>query len=148
MENCRRFRRYRTNGFGERWLALSQHASDILADSDLCGADFKVLFKIFKKLDFENHILINQAEIANEMGMLRQNVQRSLKRLLGIGVIIEGPKVKQNRTYRLNPEFGWKGSGANHKKELEAHRTKGEKGKEEAFLYSVLPGGKSEDPAK
>jgi predicted transcriptional regulator len=119
MDGCLMFvQRRRTNGFGEGWIAVAQDPTDLLAHSDLDGADFKVLFKIFKKLDFENYILLNQAEIASEMGMHRQNVQRAIKNLIALGVIVEGPKFKQNRTYQLNPQLVWKGSGENHKKAL------------------------------
>ena len=59
-------------------------------------------------------MVVNQAELAKELGMHRQHVQRSIKRLIALGVILEGPKIGISRSYRLNPEFGWKGSARNH----------------------------------
>ncbi|MGK3681339.1 hypothetical protein ACSLOD_27975, partial [Escherichia coli] len=38
--------------------------------------------------------------------------------LLDVGVIFEGPKVGRSKTYRLNEQFGWKGTVSNHKKAL------------------------------
>ena len=38
--------------------------------------------------------------------------------LLDVGVIFEGPKVGRSKTYRLNEQFGWKGTVTNHKKAL------------------------------
>jgi biotin operon repressor len=130
------------HAFGERWLAMAQNTAQILAHSDLGGAEFKIMFLLISKLDFENHLLINQVELANELGMLRQNVNKSIKRLVEVGVILEGPKFKQNRSYKLNPEFGWKGSTANHKKELAAQRTKKMKA---AKITGVIEGGKSDE---
>lgn len=114
--------RRKTNGFGNRWLAMAQDPGEILAHSNLVGVDFKVMFLLLNKLDFENHMLIHQVELAENLGMYRQNVARSIKRLIAVGVVLEGPKVKHNRTYKLNPEFGWKGSGDNHRKALADHR--------------------------
>ena len=40
--------------------------------------------------------------------MHRQHVQRSIKRLIQLGIILEGVKIGISRSYRLNPSFGWK----------------------------------------
>ena len=37
-------------------------------------------------------------------------------RLLDVGAIFEGPKVGRSKTYRLNEQFGWKGTVTNHKR--------------------------------
>ena len=72
--------------------------------------DFRVLMALLEQLDYENLITTNQAEIARELDMQRQNVQRSIKRLMALGVLLEGPKIGISRSYRLNPEFGWRGA--------------------------------------
>jgi biotin operon repressor len=134
----------KVHAFGERWMAMAQNTAELLAHSDLGGAEFKIMFLLISKLDFENHLLINQSELAGEMGMHRQHVHKSIKRLVEVGVILEGPKFKQSRTYKLNPEFGWKGSTANHKKELAAQRTKKMKA---AKITGVIEGGKDSEHA-
>ena len=40
--------------------------------------------------------------------MHRQHVQRSIKRLIQLGIILEGVKIGISRSYRLNPSFGGK----------------------------------------
>ena len=113
----------RKSAFGTRWLAMAQDALDLLAsDKSLEGQDLKVLLKLLGRLDFENLLIINQAEIARELAMHRQHVRRSIKRLLTIGVLLEGPKVGISRSYRLNPHFGWKGSAQNHVIALDQER--------------------------
>ena len=47
--------------------------------------------------------------------MHRQHVQRSIKRLIQLGIILEGVKIGISRSYRLNPSFGWKGSAKGHR---------------------------------
>ena len=100
----------RKNGFGQGWLAMAQNGAEILAQSNLSGNDFKVLMKLLSVLDYENLIQVSQADIARELDMHRQHVQRSIKRLLELGIVLEGVRIGISRSYRLNPNFGWKGS--------------------------------------
>jgi hypothetical protein len=39
----------------------------------------------------------------------------TLKRLVSIQTLLEGPKARNSRTCHLNPAFGWKDSTKNHK---------------------------------
>ena len=105
----------RKNGFGQGWLAMAQNGAEILAQSNLSGNDFKVLMKLLSVLDYENLIQVSQAEIARELNMHRQHVQRSIKRLMDLGIVLEGVKIGISRSYRLNPNFGWKGSAKGHR---------------------------------
>ena len=85
----------------QRHFTMNQDALRILAD-----------------LDYENFIQIAQADIAETLGMQKTNVSRAVRALLDVGVIFEGPKVGRSKTYRLNEQFGWKGTVTNHKKAL------------------------------
>ncbi|ENN89888.1 replication/maintenance protein RepL [Bartonella schoenbuchensis] len=109
----------RQNGFGKDWIAMSQHPMAILAASDLTGYDHKVFLKLASRLDFENLLVVNQTELAKEIGLDRQHFNRSVKKLIAINVLLEGPRIGINRSYRLNPNFGWKGSAKNHQKALQ-----------------------------
>ena len=108
----------RKNGFQQGWLAMAQNGAEILAQSDLGANDFKVLMKLLSVLDYENLIQVSQADIARELDMHRQHVQRSIKRLIQLGIILEGVKIGISRSYRLNPSFGWKGSAKGHREVL------------------------------
>ena len=94
---------------------MAQNGAEILAQSDLGANDFKVLMKLLSVLDYENLIQVSQADIARELDMHRQHVQRSIKRLIQLGIILEGVKIGISRSYRLNPSFGWKGSAKGHR---------------------------------
>ena len=59
------------------------------------------------RLDYENLIQVNQAEVAEQVGMNRHHV--------------EGVKIGISRSYRLNPNFGWKGSAKGHRQALHEH---------------------------
>ena len=73
------------------------------------------------RLDYENLIQVNQAEVSEQVGMNRHNVNRSIKKLIELGVILEGVKIGISRSYRLNPNFGWKGSAKGHREALHEH---------------------------
>lgn len=96
---------------------MNQAALKLLA-INLNGEQFKVLMMLLADLDYENYIQVAQADIAEALGMQKTNVSRSVKSLIDLGVMLEGPKIGRSKTYRLNPQFGWKGTVANHKKAL------------------------------
>lgn len=108
----------RVNGFGQEWIAMSQSAMMQLAKSDLSAGDMKVFFSMVSILDFENLLVVNQADMGRELGIHRHHVNRSIKRLIDMEVLLEGPRIGVSRSYRLNPQFGWKGSAKNHHKAL------------------------------
>ena len=101
----------RKNGFQKGWMAMAQEAMMMLAQSNLTGNDMKVMWAMLARLDYENLIQVNQAEVVN----------RSIKKLIELGVILEGVKIGISRSYRLNPNFGWKGSAKGHREALHEH---------------------------
>jgi len=112
----------RRNGFGKRWLAVNQDPLKIFATSGLKGDDFRVLFLMLYELDFENYVVTPQVDIAETLGLRPQHVSRAIKKLKDMNALLEGPKIGHSRSYKLNPEFGWKGSATNHNRALEQRR--------------------------
>ena len=53
----------------------------------------KVMWAMLARLDYENLIQVNQAEVSEQVGMNRHNVNRSIKKLIELGVILEGVKM-------------------------------------------------------
>lgn len=77
-----------------------------------------VLMALLADLDDENYIQVAQIDIADALRMQKTNVSRVVKNFIEFGIILEGPKIGRSKTYRLNPQFGWKGTVSNHKKAL------------------------------
>ena len=124
------------------FMVLSQERSDMLGDSDLDGTTFRVLHKLIGILDMDNLIAINQAELATRMKLQKQNLNRSIKKLLAEGIIIEGAKLGQHKSYRLNAYYGWKGSTENHANALEADPIPLSDRMKQSGIESVIDGGK------
>jgi biotin operon repressor len=104
------------NGFGKEWFAMAMSAAMDFARADLSAADYRVLLAMLAKLDFENHLAINQADLARELDLHRVTVCRSISTLLKLGIILETGKSPNG--YRLNPSMAWRGSGRNHREAL------------------------------
>ncbi len=107
-------------GFYGGWVIMAQEALSKMANEIKNLEDYRVLMMLLGRLDFENFIQLSQTELAEALGMKKPNVSRSIKRLLSLGVLLEGPKIGRSKTYRLNPNYGWRGSPKSHQKAIRA----------------------------
>jgi hypothetical protein len=127
----------RRNGFLNGWVAMAQEPLMTLAQADLGKEAMRVLFAVLSKLDYENWISINQAELGRSLGIRSSNMSRAIARLVNEGVLLAGPKLQAKGTYSLNPRYGWKGSAKGHQAALlDRMRAKG---------ISVIEGGQERD---
>ena len=94
-----------------KWIAMYQDASIWLAQQDLTGEQYHVLYVLFGKLDFDNYIRVSRQEIAEFLNMQPVNVSRAMKKLKELKIIFEGPREGRFKTYRFNPYIAHKGSG-------------------------------------
>lgn len=116
MQGCMVYIPYRPK-ITERWFMAFQDALiDIAKDQELTLEHKNVLFYLFGTLDFENYIQKSQIDIAQALGMQKQNVSRAMKLLVSKQILLEGPKVGRSKCYRLNPNYGWKGKVKNLEK--------------------------------
>ena len=90
-------------------------AALITIANELNHDQMRVLMALLAELDYENYIQVAQMDIAEALTMQKTNVSRAVKNLIDFGIILEGPKIGRSKTYRLNPQFGWKGTVSNHK---------------------------------
>ncbi|HAZ7408665.1 TPA: hypothetical protein J7712_004463 [Escherichia coli] len=101
----------------QRHFTMNQAALITIAN-ELNHNQMRVLMALLAELDYENYIQVAQIDIAEALRMQKTNVSRAIKNLIEFGIILEGPKIGRSKTYRLNPQFGWKGTVSNHKKAL------------------------------
>jgi hypothetical protein len=137
----------RKNGFTEGWMAMGQGevAVSIASSQNLKGDDFRVFLTLLAHLEHENFILTPQAEMAKQIGMRPTHFSRSISRLIEEGVIEKGPKIGRMNSYKLNPEYGWKGSARGHVEALSEHR---KARMSAAGITGVVEGGKSDSEAR
>lgn len=114
----------KNNPYGKGWIMNSQEALEELAeDKELTGETLRIFLLLSARLDFENWIQISQKEIAEKLGMKKQNVSRSMKILESKSIILKIEASGRSNAYRLNPHYGWKGKVRNLDDWREQQRT-------------------------
>ena len=100
--------------YGDRFVVMQMDGlSRLMATPGIGLTEMRVFAELFKKLDFENFIMLPQTEIVALTGIEKANVSRAFKRLVEAGALMRGPKVGHSQTYRLSPEIGWRGKARN-----------------------------------
>ena len=94
-------------------MAFQEAFIHLAKDREITGEIRRVLDYFFGKLDFENYIHVAQTEIAEALDLQKSHVSRAVKVLCDKQIILKGPKTGRIITYRLNPEYGWKGKVKN-----------------------------------
>jgi MarR family len=96
--------------YEEGWVAMNQHfLEEFAARKDIPGEVYRVFLYLDARLNFRNLIQVPQTEIAAALQMRKQNVNRAIRKLEQLGIIIRGPKVGHSSSWVLNPNAGWKG---------------------------------------
>ena len=99
----------KSKGLGTGWIGLYQEASINLAKANLPNEQYRVIFYLLGRLDFENYLRISQKQMSQDLGMKQPAISRALKALEDRYIIMEGPRAGLNKTYHLNPYIAHKG---------------------------------------
>lgn len=111
--------------YRERWLLLWQTDSGGLGVSieeqavsgRLTATDYRVRDYLLCKVGIGNFVHFSQTEAADILGIKQPNISKSLKKLIKMGIVLEGPKTGRFRTYQINPAMVFSGSLGNGIKE-------------------------------
>lgn len=102
------------NPYSTGWVMNSQQALEAIAkDKEITGRIHRILWFLVARLDFENWIQISQKEICKELSMRKEDVSSGIKLLEKKRILVRGPKVGRSYSFRINPNFGWKGDVKN-----------------------------------
>lgn len=100
------------------WLMIFHRGAITMAlDAEIRKETYRVFMYILGHLEFENKLLISQNDIARGMDIKQQCVNRAFKQLTQKGILLEDKKYGTVKTYKLNTEYGWKGTVKNLKKQ-------------------------------
>ena len=80
---------------------------------NLTLTDYRVRDYMFCKCDIENYVHFNQSEAARTLHIAQPHISMSIKHLVELGIILEGPKAGKFNTYRINPAVAFSGSLSN-----------------------------------
>ena len=112
--------------------------TELASQRDLGNQALRVFVYLNGRLDFENVIQVEQIEIAQVLGMQKQNVHQAIRKLEELGIILRGPKVGRSSSWRLNPNAGWKGK-VTHLRQAQRHHLELVKSEENVVSDPPVP---------
>lgn len=95
-----------------------------LAKLNLPGEAWKVLIAVLAGMEFENVLLRSHADLADQVGITKQQFSRSLKRLLDEGIVY-WDFTKGKKLLVVDPSIAFKGSVENQSRRI-TEKLKGE----------------------
>ena len=102
------------------WLRVFHKMSEAVAKDKEIGAEaHRVLWYVISHVDYENKLLVTQADVKEALEMQQPHVSRAFRLLVKKEILIEADKIGTSKIYYLNPYFAWKGSVPNLKKGLQ-----------------------------
>jgi DNA-binding MarR family transcriptional regulator len=72
-------------------------------DRRFTATDFRVRDYLLCNVSIGNYIHISQTEAAKYLKIARPNISASIKKLISLGVILQGPDTGKFKTYQINP---------------------------------------------
>jgi hypothetical protein len=89
-------------------------------------SSLNVFWLFICKMEYSNHIGIDQLTIAEETGLSSKTVWRSINELKERNIIISYSDVqdKRRKIYIINPQFAWKGTATERMKKIRMMETK------------------------
>lgn len=77
-------------------------------DHEVGGVGLRVLLALRDRLDRDEKASLDQSELARGLSLRVQHVHRAIKKLVGLGIILEGPRIGIHRSFQLNPDSSLK----------------------------------------
>jgi predicted transcriptional regulator len=100
------------------WLMIFHQGTMAMAlDPEIRGETYRVFMYAISHVDYENKILVTQRDVAEGLNIKQPHVSRAFRQLVEKGILVEDKKYGTMKTYKLNTEYGWKGSVKNLKKQ-------------------------------
>jgi len=95
------------------FMAFQAAFMSLAKDVELQGQPMRVLLVLLARLDFENEVVISQAEIARELEIRPNRVSEAMRLLREKGLIRVQKREGHIKTYRLSCAYAWKGRAKN-----------------------------------
>lgn len=92
---------------------LSEGLIRLATDKELNYTDTRVLLFISSIVDYENVLNVSQSELSEGLGIVRQEVTKSIKKLIKRDYLRIIGKVGRQNVYRLSPYFAFKSRAKN-----------------------------------
>ena len=94
--------------------AFSEGLIRLATDKNLTLTDKNVLLYISGIIDYENVLDISQTQLAKEIGIVQQEVSKSIRKLCELDYLRVIGQVGRQKIYRLSPYFAFKSRAKNY----------------------------------
>ena len=102
------------------WLMVFHKAAETLAkDKEIGLQAHRILWYVLSHVEYENRLLVTQADVREALKMKQADVSRAFKLLVKKEILIEVDKIGTCKIYCLNPYSFWKGAASKLKKGLQ-----------------------------
>lgn len=96
--------------WAERYLLMFQDRATALGcDRQMTGERLRVYLVVLGHCDWDNWLYLSHRDLAAEMGLRVTQVSRALRYLVRRGIILRGPRIGRQNSYRLNSHYAYKG---------------------------------------
>ena len=99
--------------------AFQEGLLEIILDKDLTGDDIRVFLAIISHVEYENKFTMPLGYLGEAIGMKRQNVSKSVKKLLQKGYLNKDGNQGQVNHYMVDPRIITRCRNFNYKKLVE-----------------------------
>lgn len=105
--------------YNAKWLLLWQDETGMSMqeqaemENPLTQTEYRVRDWLIGEIGFGNYVFVNQAEMGRKLKIARSHISSAIKRLINLGILIQGPKNGRSNTYMVNPSFCFSGSLSN-----------------------------------
>ncbi len=89
--------------------------TNIASDKELNGTDLRVLLGIIGHLEYENILNISQKKLGEIIKIPRQEITKSIKKLISKNYLQIIDKIGKQNIYKLNPKIAFKSRAKNYK---------------------------------
>lgn len=93
---------------------FSEGLTRLATDKELNYTDMRVLLYIAGIIDYENVLKVSQSELAEGLGIVQQEVSKSIKKLIKGDYLRIIDKIGRQNIYQLSPYFAFKSRAKNY----------------------------------
>lgn len=93
--------------------------NQIIQDRELNLTDIRVLLYLYSIMEYENTLFKSQSEIGKGLGIVRQEVSKSMSKLVAKDYLKIVGKVARQNVYSINPKIAFKSRAINYSKLVE-----------------------------
>ena len=94
---------------------FSEGLGRLAMDKDLNGTDIRVLLFILSIMEYENLLNTTQKALSEGLGIVQQEVSKSIKKLIEGGYLKIVDKNGRQNIYQLNPHLAFKSRAKNYR---------------------------------